>query len=41
MRVEDEGVTFDVFKVMDFPSKVHSYILKDDLDPMVAQPYRA
>lgn len=41
MRVEDEEVTFDVFKAVDFSPKVHSSTQVDDLDLGVAGPHIA
>lgn len=41
MRVKDEDITFDVFKAIDFPSKVHSCFEMDDLDLGMTKLYRA
>lgn len=41
MRVEDEEVIFEVFKAMNFPSKVHSWSQLDDLYLGVAEPHVA
>lgn len=40
MGFEDEQVTFDLFKAMDFPPKVHSYFQFYDLGLVMAKTYR-
>lgn len=39
MRVEEDDVTFDVFKAMDFIFEVHSCFRIDDLDLVVVESY--
>lgn len=41
MRVEDEEVTFDVYKAVDFPFEIHSCVQMGDPDLGVAKPFRA
>lgn len=40
LGVQDEQVTFDVFKVINFPSKVHSCFQTNDLNLVVAKTFK-